>query len=214
MNNREKIMYEALTLFSENGYNAVNMRDIAQAVGIKASSLYNHFTSKEDIFETIVNEYMGRCNTYFYKMRLIGDDMQFKADDSTVNMYKNMSTEQFVTVAGQIFELIFTDEINVKLRKLLTIEQYRNEKLSKLFRELSFESSLAFQTQLFDAMIKAGCFIETDPYMMALEFFSPVFLIFYKFNNSIEGVREAKELFTRHIRHFSEVYSVKPEQSK
>jgi AcrR family transcriptional regulator len=47
---RERIMDIAANLFSEDGYNGVSMRDIANAVGIKAASLYNHFSDKEDLY--------------------------------------------------------------------------------------------------------------------------------------------------------------------
>jgi len=47
---RERIMHIAASLFSEEGYNGVSMRDIAKAVGIKAASLYNHFDDKEDLY--------------------------------------------------------------------------------------------------------------------------------------------------------------------
>lgn len=43
MNTREKIISESLNLFSRKGFDAISVRDIAKAVGIKASSLYNHF---------------------------------------------------------------------------------------------------------------------------------------------------------------------------
>lgn len=209
MSTKEKIMLEALDLFSVKGYEAVSVRDIARAVGIKESSLYNHFKNKQDIFDTIINEYSKRIEEYFFKMQLTGEDRQFAADERTVNMYKNMTTDKFAQVAGSIFEYVFTDEINVKLRKMLTIEQYRSADIARIFRNISFDDSINFQAMLFDGMMKAGCFIKTDPYILALEFYSPIFLIFYKYDNSEESLKEAKELFTRHIKHFSEIYSVK-----
>ena len=60
MNTKERIITEALNLFSINGYDSVSVRDIAKAVGIKESSLYNHFKNKQDIFDTIISEYSGR----------------------------------------------------------------------------------------------------------------------------------------------------------
>ena len=208
MNTKEKILTEALNLFSVRGYEAVSVRDIARAVGIKESSLYNHFKNKQDIFDTILSEYSARTSEYFYRMQLTEEHKQFAADERTVNMYKNMMPKQFADTAGQIFEFIFTDGINVKLRKMLTIEQYRSAKAATLFRKISFDDSVNFQAALFDGMIKAGCFIKTDPYMLALEFFSPIFLIFYKFDNNEQSLKEAKELFLRHIRHFNETYGV------
>lgn len=212
MSTKEKIMREALNLFSVRGYEAVSVRDIAYAVGIKESSLYNHFKNKQDIFDTILNEYSKRIEEFFYQMRITEEDKQFKVDERTINMYRNMTTEQFTALAGQVFEYMFTDEINVKLRKMLTIEQYRSEKVAKIFRDISFEDSINFQAKMFDGMIKAGYFIETDPYILALEFFSPAFLIFYKYDNNEQSLGEAKQLFERHIRHFSEVYSAKQDK--
>ena len=37
----------------------------------------------------------------------------------------------------------------------------------------------------------AGCFKKTDPYILALEFFSPIFLIFYKYGSDPESLAEA-----------------------
>jgi hypothetical protein len=78
-------------------------------------------------------------------------------------MYKAMTSEQFAGIAGMIFDYYMTDEINVKLRRMLTIEQYRNDAVAELFRKLSFDDSIDFQAQLFAALMQEGCFIKTDP---------------------------------------------------
>ena len=209
MSTRERILQEALNLFSVKGYDAVSLRDIASRVGIKESSLYNHFQNKKAIFAAIVEWCMARSNEHFHDARLIGDDRAFSADQATANMYGAMSEDQFVETAGQVFEAVFSDETSVKLRRMLTIEQYRGEDQARLFRAISFEESLKFQAQLFQAMMDAGFFIQADPEMMALQFYAPVFLIFYKFDGGAEGVAQAKELFMRHVRHFSRTYGVK-----
>ena len=57
---KQKILTEALKLFSQNGYEAVSVEQIANAVGIKAPSLYKHYKGKRDIFDHILqrmNEY-------------------------------------------------------------------------------------------------------------------------------------------------------------
>jgi AcrR family transcriptional regulator len=206
MTTREKILTEALTLFSVKGYDPVSVRDIAYAVGIKESSLYNHFKNKQDIFDSLLKEYSGRWEAFFHQARLTGDDMQFAADERTVAMYKNMSGEQFAEVAGAIFDYYMTDDVNVKFRRMLTIEQYRNADIGALFKRISFEDSIAYQAQLFEAMMDAGCFVRTDPEVLALEFFSPIFLIFYKYGSDPESLQRAKALFLRHIDHFGKTY--------
>ncbi len=46
---KERIKREAMRLFVDHGVDAVSMRDIADAVGLKAPSLYAHFRSREDL---------------------------------------------------------------------------------------------------------------------------------------------------------------------
>lgn len=51
---KEEIIIVASTLFKERGYKAVSMRDIAQAMGIKAASLYNHISGKQELLSTLI----------------------------------------------------------------------------------------------------------------------------------------------------------------
>jgi AcrR family transcriptional regulator len=207
MHTREKTLQEALRLFSEKGYEAVSVRDIARAVGVKESSLYNHFRNKQDIFDSILAEYSHRGAEFFRQYELTGEDDSFTADSRTVEVYRHMSGEQLAAMAGRIFEFYFTDEINTRLRRMLTIEQYRSPESARLYRKLSFDDSLEYQTKLFEEMIKAGCFRQADPYTLALAFYAPIYLIFCKFDNG-GSVAEARELFERHVRHFSDTYTI------
>lgn len=49
MERKEEIILAALELASENGLKSISMAQIAERVGIKAPSLYNHFKSKDEI---------------------------------------------------------------------------------------------------------------------------------------------------------------------
>lgn len=51
---KEEIIQVAASLFKEKGYNAASMRDIAQAMHMKAASLYNHISGKQEILSTLI----------------------------------------------------------------------------------------------------------------------------------------------------------------
>lgn len=53
---KEIIQEAAAQLFRDKGYSATSMRDLAEAVNLKASSLYNHISSKEEILRNICFE--------------------------------------------------------------------------------------------------------------------------------------------------------------
>lgn len=61
METRDKIKHEALILFSQRGYEATSVRDIAERVGINASSIYSHYKSKDVLFIEIFND----CNAKY-----------------------------------------------------------------------------------------------------------------------------------------------------
>lgn len=54
MTRRQEIIKTAKTLFRDKGYKSVSMRDLAKAMNLKAASLYNHISSKEEILAEIV----------------------------------------------------------------------------------------------------------------------------------------------------------------
>jgi AcrR family transcriptional regulator len=50
---RAEITAAAARFFAEHGYHTVGMREIAEAVGMRGASLYNHFSSKEEVLYAI-----------------------------------------------------------------------------------------------------------------------------------------------------------------
>ncbi|MBO1199029.1 TetR family transcriptional regulator [Staphylococcus simiae] len=51
---KDKIIDNAITLFSEKGYDGTTLDDIAKSVNIRKASVYYHFGSKKDIYERSV----------------------------------------------------------------------------------------------------------------------------------------------------------------
>jgi len=57
---RSEVLLAAEKLFSERGFQATSVRDIAEAVDIKAGSLYAHIETKEDLLWAIVTSAADR----------------------------------------------------------------------------------------------------------------------------------------------------------
>jgi len=60
---RDRVVDAALEAFARDGYNGVSMRDLGQALGIRAPSLYSHFMSKSDLLEACLAPLMSRIDT-------------------------------------------------------------------------------------------------------------------------------------------------------
>lgn len=53
---RERILLEAARLFRHHGYAATTLREVADAAGVKAGSIYYHFASKEEILGVVLDK--------------------------------------------------------------------------------------------------------------------------------------------------------------
>lgn len=70
-NTKQLILSAALELFSERGYNGASIRQIARAVGIRESAIYNHYKSKEEIFLAILTEFKSST----ISEKILSDDL-------------------------------------------------------------------------------------------------------------------------------------------
>jgi TetR/AcrR family transcriptional regulator, cholesterol catabolism regulator len=93
--NRKKLIREkAAHLFRSKGYNATSMRDIADAVGVEAASLYNHIKSKTDLLEYIIFNVADSCNQH---LEYIKNDATHPAAqlESVIRFHVQLMIHQF-----------------------------------------------------------------------------------------------------------------------
>ncbi len=69
--NKKKIKQTALDLFGQKGYEETSLSDIAAVVGIKKPSIYNHFSSKEEIFTDVIEDLIKSEITSYHKLHEI-----------------------------------------------------------------------------------------------------------------------------------------------
>lgn len=207
MNTKERIWREALGLFSQRGYEGVSVRDIAAAVGVRESALYRHYQNKQEIYDHILMQYEEHMMHFFMQMQLTGESGAFVEGEYAADLFGNMAEHEIGEAGRQIFHFFFCDDLSAKVRRMLTIEQFKNKQTAQLFRKISFDDALNYQSKIFEQMISRGLFRPADPYIMAVHFVSPIFLMFYKFDADDEGLAQAEVLVVEHIKQFSRIYA-------
>ena len=204
MTTKEKILNKALTLFSSKGFEAVSVKEIAADVGIKDSSLYKHFKSKQEIFDTILEECCHRSSSYFEKYG-ISEDL----DEDTLSKLKRLSNEDFIEIALGLFEQFLFDDYIIEFRKILTIEQYNSSRMSELFQMIFMDSIMNYLKQMFQMFIDDGIFIEEDVNFLADEFYAPVFMMYYQLDTNQNSEKNLREYLKKHFMKFIETYTKK-----
>ena len=199
MTTKQKILNEALTLFSEKGYSAVYVGDIAAAVGIKAPSLYKHFKSKQEIFDSCVEVFSERMEQIRNELRLPGTT---RADIS----YQTADTGKIIDIAIGLFMFYLKDDVAVKFRKMLMIERYHNPELNKLFEELFIIGAVKHEEKIFSDLIEAKIIREENPHIVALRFYTPIFYLLQKYDTHPDKTEEAKQELILMVKEFCNTY--------
>ena len=105
-----------------------------------------------------------------------------------------------------MFQFYLETEYGSQLRRMLTIEQYRSSEISSFFRELVINNGLEYITQVFSQLIAEKVYLDADPEVMALQFYSPLYLLLTKYDNQPEKYEEALSFLEKHITQFNKIY--------
>ena len=190
---KERILEEALNLFSQNGYAGTSMSDIAGALGITKAALYKHFSAKEDIWEALIQRGEEQ-----YQMRFGSLAHPPKIPES-VEELKELSLRQ-------ITYTMHAPDI-VKYRKLLTIEQFHNERIAEV-ATMHFVTGLeSLYTMIFEKMMGKGILKQEDPVFLAFEYLTPVSVMICQCDRQPEWEEKAMERIRRHIDYFLEMHA-------
>ena len=199
-NTKEVILEESLDLFSVNGYEATSISQIAEAVGIRKASLYSHFANKEDILNHVIEMVLGGYGRNSIFSQAGWDDPEFTKDKA------DMTPDDIVSmVLGQIRFILHDPHIS-KGRKMLVIEQFRNEEMSKLQTKQNYEDVMGFFTGMVRFLIRSNVLKDMDPEIMAAQFTLPVTVWINLCDREPEKEEEVMRLVEKHIRQFLEVY--------
>ena len=196
-NTKQKIIETALTLFSERGYDAVSVGEIAEAVGIKAPSLYNHYPSKQAIFDAIVE-----TTALQYEKDTGRIDIHVQRAAADVPMLMTIGEEELFEKVRQIFDYSLHNDNIRKFRKMMTIEQFRSPSLGELYTRRFSERLVDYHAEIFRSLIAAGVIYGGDTNALALMYVAPVITLIGVCDRQPEREAECLEKLKSHVKQF------------
>ena len=147
----------AFTLFMDQGYHATSMRQIADQAGLALGGIYNHFSSKEDIFAAII------IDKHPYKQIL---PVVLAAKGDTAEKFIRNAARALVTELGNRPELL----------KLFFIElvEFNGKHMSRMISEI-----IPKVLPLFEQLIRVRKSLRKIPPPILLRSFLGMFFSFY-----------------------------------
>ncbi len=191
---KRRILDKALELFSTQGYDSVSVGEIAKAVGIKAPSLYNHFPSKQAIFDAIVEATAAQ-----YERDTDRIDIHVQDAERDIPVFTEITAEGLFEKVHQIFEYSLRNESISRFRRMMTIEQFRSPELAALYSQRYVDRVLHYHAGLFRDLIAAGKVRAEDPDTLPLLYVAPVLTLIGICDRQPEREAECREKLRQHV---------------
>ena len=193
MPTKERILYAALNLFAEKGYDGVGVDLIAENAGLKGPSLYRHYKGKEDILNSLIDLVMSHYEEGF--------GLKNKPEELPESM------DELIENAMEKIKFTMHDDIVRKTRRILAMEQFRSERIAELTSRYHLENLQEMYTGIFKGLMEKGILKKDDPELVALEFVSPVSLLIHMYDRQPEREEEVLDKIRKHFGHFAKVYA-------
>jgi len=158
-NTKEKLFYSSVYLFSEKGYANVGIREISRSVGIKPSSFYNHFPSKEALFREILETFRHMMG----KVVFTDEEIERIADEGDIGGFFIQNMERFRSVTGN--PLFHT------LLQIINMESYTNQAAFELSAQNLYYLRKDYTEKVLKKMLEKGHIKPCDPATITSEYY-------------------------------------------
>ena len=193
-NTKERILETALELFAQSGYLGTSMSDIAGELKITKGALYKHYTSKQEILDSIVE----RMNKMDYE-RAEEYEMPEVEPDGFAEAYLHTPIEKIRAYAMAQFDHWTKEHFSSNFRKMLTLEQYRDPKLAELYHDYLATGPTEYMAAIFRKLTDS----DDAAMQLALDFYGPMFLLYSVYDGASDKESIAPRL-RAHIDRFIE----------
>lgn len=195
---KERILDEALRQFSQKGYDGTNIRELTASLGLVKSSMYKHYKSKEEIWNSLLDKMIAYYAEHFGS----AENLPPVPD----------SLEGLVEMTMHMVDFTVHDERVVMTRKLLSIEQYRDERASRLATKHFLTGLTVMFTHIFKGMIDKGLLRNDDAEMLAFAYTAPISELIHLCDREPEKTEEAINQVEAFSRHFIKTYAEKNQE--
>ena len=189
---KERILAAALEMFSQNGYVGTNIRELAGSVGMGKSSMYRHFESKAEIWNALLDEMIA-----YYAERFGSPEHLPPVPDSL---------EGLVAMTMGMVDFTVHDEKVIKTRKLLSIEQFRDQRARALAGKHFLTGLTDMFTPILSGMMDKGLLVRDDPKMLAFAYTAPISALIRQADRTPEQAEAIIGEVEAYSRHFVKTY--------
>ena len=191
MTKKEEIILSTLDLASHYGLKSLSMSQIAESVGIKKPSLYNHFDSKESLIKEMYNYIREKSKENLSNLSINDEEYM-----------KNKSAYEILSGYVQNYKNLVTNEKMFNFYKVIYSERTTNKKACEIIVEET--NKMIEATKMLFNYLKMSKKIDIDDVEVCSISFAMTIhsLIDYELDQKMTGQKSDKDLIDNYIKWF------------
>lgn len=156
---KERLFYSAVYLFSTYGYANVGIRKLCASVKIKESAFYNHYKSKEKLFNTIL-DYFKTNNSQFI---MTAEEIEHIANSQDIAYFFHYNMQKFSSITN--------NPLYHTILQIVLMESYTNPNAYEIERKNLYYLRKDYTEQILKKMIENGSIKKCDVTLITAEFY-------------------------------------------
>ena len=175
---RDEILRAATDLFSEKGYHEVTMEEIAEEMGVSKGTLYNYFSSKENLYLEILKESFEAIEA------LLHEEVE-NSDPAPLKLRKLLTTIfTFYRRNLKVLRILSRDETHLLKEHFELTEKWRTRRV-RLYEKI------------IEKGIDEGSFVRQNPRLRALMLYGAVGAVMVHHDFSMDAGEVADAVFSQ-----------------
>lgn len=140
---KKQIFEKSIELFSEKSFETVSLKDIGQSIGKQQSGIYNHFSTKQEILDTIY---------YFFVYHFFDARLSMEEVDPIIrtgDLFKIIDAITFRFSAEN-------DKIMTEIFRIVQKRKYHDERAKEIVKDMINNKGIAYGVAVFNRAIEQG----------------------------------------------------------
>ena len=198
---KEKFVIEALRLFSEKGYEAVSVAEIASAVGCSAPALYKHYKSKKQLLEAVIE-----ASNKGFEAQMEAMHFDFDSNGKDREAFIDMTEEDEIKRLQDMVNYTIHNWFSQAFRKLCTVEQFHMKELSEAYDLRYVDFPINQYEKIFELWIESGKMKPGNARAMAALYVGYPLLVIGICDRDPQKEEECMKKIEEHIREFNKQF--------
>ncbi|MEZ5288119.1 MAG: TetR family transcriptional regulator [Vicinamibacterales bacterium] len=185
---RQAIIDAALDLFGEKGYFGTTLRDVAAAVGIRESAIYNYFRGKEALFLALISaDQESRLEHLDAALESAGGDARVLLEQLATRLLDDFRAPR----QQRVFRILMSDGIRLARAGRLNLVERMSAGRTRM-------------RELMRRLVRDGVLRDADPDVLAMAFAAP--LVMWRQMHAVDAtqpaVRRPDRFVAQHVEQF------------